>query len=70
MIRATIVFGGGRTKLDCIIRDLSTGGAKLEVASVKSIPQSFDLIVPRHRPHHCQVRWRALKELGVQFVDE
>ena len=70
MIRATIVFGGGRTKLECIIRDLSTGGAKLEVASVKSIPQSFDLIVPRHRPHHCQVRWRALKELGVQFVDQ
>lgn len=70
MIVATIVFGGGRTKLDCIIRDLSEGGARLEVASVKAVPQSFDLIVPRHRPHHCRVRWRALKELGVQFVDE
>ena len=70
MIAATIVFDAGRTRLECIIRDLSEGGARLEVATVKGVPQSFDLLVPRHRPHHCQVRWRALKELGVQFIDE
>ncbi len=69
MIIATIVFDGGRTRLDCVIRNLSEGGAKLEVATVKNIPQSFDLLVPRHRPHHCRVAWRALKELGVQFVE-
>lgn len=67
MIFATIVFDSGRTRVDCVIRNLSDGGAKLEVASVKSIPQSFDLLVPRHRPHHCRVAWRALKELGVEF---
>ena len=69
MIVATIVFDGGRTRLDCVIRDLSDGGAKLQVATVKGIPQSFDLIVPRHRPHHCRVAWRALKEMGVQFIE-
>lgn len=69
MIIAVIVFDGGRTRLDCVIRDLSDGGAKLQVATVKGIPQSFDLIVPRHRPHHCRVRWRALKEMGVQFIE-
>jgi len=68
-IIAVIVFDGGRTRLDCVIRDLSDGGAKLQVATVKGIPQSFDLIVPRHRPHHCRVRWRALKEIGVQFIE-
>ena len=70
MIVATIVYDGGRTRLDCVIRDLSEGGAKLQVATVKGIPQSFDLIVPRHRPHHCRVRWRALKEMGVQFITD
>ena len=69
MIVATIVFDGGRTRLDCVIRNLSDGGAKLEVPTVKNIPPSFDLMVPRHRPHHCRVAWRALKEIGVQFVD-
>jgi len=68
MIIATIVFDGGRTRLDCVIRNLSEGGAKLEFPTVRGVPQSFDLIVPGHRPYHCRVAWRALKELGVQFI--
>ena len=68
MIRAQIVFGGGRGRVDCIIRDLSDGGARLEVSSVGGIPQTFDLMAPGHRPHSCRVAWRALKELGVQFL--
>lgn len=66
-IQAQIVFGGGRSRVDCIIRNLSDGGAQLEVVSVGSIPQTFDLIAPGHRPHSCRVAWRALKELGVHF---
>lgn len=46
-IRAQIVFNGGRGKSDCIIRNLSDSGAKLEVATVGNIPQTFDLIAPR-----------------------
>ena len=68
MIVATIVFDGGRTRLDCVIRNLSDGGAKLEVATVKGVPQSFDLMAPGHRAQHCKVAWRSLKELGVQFI--
>lgn len=67
MIVARIVFDGGRSQVECIIRNLSESGAKLEVASVKSIPNSFDLIAPGHRPHACQVVWRALREMGVEF---
>ncbi|MEO6014081.1 MAG: PilZ domain-containing protein [Devosia sp.] len=68
MIVATAIFESGRTRVDCIIRNLSDGGAKLEFATVRGIPQSFDLLVPGHRPHQCRVAWRALKELGVQFI--
>lgn len=68
MIIATLVYGGGRTRQDCVIRNLSDGGAKLEVAAVKGIPQSFELLVPGHRPQQCRVVWRALRELGVQFL--
>ena len=67
-IAALLVYNGGRSRTDCIIRNLSDGGAKLEVASVGGIPQTFDLIAPDHRPHSCRVAWRALKELGVQFL--
>jgi hypothetical protein len=68
MIMATAIFDNGRTRLDCVIRNLSDGGAKLEFATVRGIPQTFDLLVPGHRPQHCQVAWRALKEMGVQFM--
>ena len=54
--------------MDCVIRNLSDGGAKLEVAAVRGIPDHFDLLVPGHRPQHCRIAWRALKEMGVQFL--
>jgi hypothetical protein len=68
MIPAKIVFDGGRRRVDCIIRNLSDGGAKLEVPSVGGLPNTFDLIVPSLRPHGCRVAWRALREVGVQFI--
>ncbi len=69
MIEATIVFDGGRTRMRCIIRNLSETGAKLEVASVTRIPRTFDLVVEKVRPPACGVIWRSVKELGVQFRD-
>lgn len=68
-IPAQIVFAGGRKRVDCIIRNLSDGGAKLEVAAVAGLPNSFDLVAPGHRPHACRVAWRALREMGVQFSE-
>jgi hypothetical protein len=66
IIPATIVFDGGRRRLQCIIRNISDGGVKLEVFAVSQIPATFDLLhgtqlVP------CRVVWRALKEIGVAF---
>lgn len=69
VIEATIVFDGGRTRMRCIIRNLSETGAKLEVAAVTRIPRTFDLVVDKVRPQHCVVVWRSVKELGVQFQD-
>jgi hypothetical protein len=67
-IPATVVFNGGRRRVDCIIRNLSDGGAKLEVPAVSGMPNTFDLVVPGMRPHGCRVAWRALREIGVQFI--
>jgi hypothetical protein len=68
MIIATIVFDGGNGRMDCLIRNLSEGGAKVEVASARNVPATFDLMVPGHRTQHCRVAWRALRELGIQFM--
>jgi hypothetical protein len=68
MIPARIAFGSAQRWRDCIIRNLSDSGAKLEVATVVGIPDRFDLLVEGHRPQQCRVAWRALKEMGVEFV--
>jgi hypothetical protein len=67
-IPAQIAFGAGRARRACVIRNLSDTGARLEVNTVVGIPNSFDLLVEGHRRQPCRVVWRALKEIGVQFV--
>ena len=67
-IVATLVFNGGQTRVDCLIRNLSETGAKLEVATVRNIPDTFELMAPGHRPHGCRVVWRSLKDTGVEFT--
>jgi hypothetical protein len=68
-IPALIVFDGGRRKMACIIRNLSDGGAKLEVEKVAGLPNSFDLFARGLDRRSCRVAWRALREVGVQFLN-
>jgi hypothetical protein len=53
----------------CTIRNLSAGGACLELASQVGIPDAFDLIIGEgnvRRP--CRVAWRKANRMGVQFA--
>jgi hypothetical protein len=62
-----IVFNAGRSTIDARVRNLSARGAKLQVASVVGIPDTFDLLLDGHSRQPCRVVWRTLKELGVEF---
>jgi hypothetical protein len=64
---ATIEFGGD--SIDCVIRDLSTTGAQLEVSNQTSgIPTKFTLVIPGDALHlPCAVVWRSQYRIGVHF---
>jgi hypothetical protein len=65
---ATIEFGGD--SIDCVIRDLSTTGAQLEVSNQKTggIPAKFKLVIPGDALHlPCAVVWRSQYRMGVHF---
>ena len=64
---AKIVFNAGRSTIDCTVRNLSSTGAKLLVSSVVGIPDTFDLLLDGHSKQPCRVKWRRLKEIGVEF---
>jgi len=64
-----IAFHYGSSTVSCTIRDLSLGGARLEVASSVGIPDEFTLAFDDHGPlRKCVVRRRNATSLGVEFV--
>ena len=63
---ATIEFRGD--SIDCVIRDLSTTGAALEVSNQTGIPAKFTLVIPGDALHlPCAVVWRSQYRIGVHF---
>lgn len=63
---AKIEFGG--YKRECVIRDISTSGAALEVMDQSSIPRHFNLIVPEDKLKlACAIVWRRGYRIGVTF---
>ena len=62
-----IVIDRETSALDCIVRNLSPGGALLLVPSI-AVPDQFDLILSANRTRHvCRVAWRAHDRVGVAF---
>jgi len=64
-----IIYNRRLTVIDCIIRNMSVGGACLEVAS-QYLPDEFELSIPIDCvKHHCRVAWRTPNRVGVAFED-
>ena len=57
-----------RSVVACIIRDMSTGGACLELDPAAPVPEQFDLIPNGDDPRSCRVVWRYSDRLGVAFA--
>ncbi|KAB2871179.1 MAG: hypothetical protein F9K43_09075 [Bauldia sp.] len=63
-----IVFNNGFAVFDCVLRNICSGGAMLEMESLLGIPSYFDLLTePGAPPWHCHVRWRSANQMGVAF---
>ena len=62
----TIKFRG--SAIDCLVRNLSTTGAALEVSSQTGIPERFMLVVPGDGLHlPCRTMWCNEHRIGVAF---
>jgi hypothetical protein len=67
-LKGRVLFNGGQNSLDCLIRDISPTGARLELSASVTLPDRFDLYLP-HRDETCKVhsQWRRGTQLGVAF---
>lgn len=67
-LKGRIVFNGGASTMDCLIRDLSGSGAKLELSETSALPEVFDLYVPnKDATYRATLKWRRDGGVGVTF---
>ena len=67
--RARIVFRRGYSTVDCVVLDLSEGGAKIRIGDWLPLPPNFELRIENGPPREAEVRFRARETLGVRFTD-
>ena len=59
-----------RTTIDCIVRNMSLSGARLEVSQNFILPTEFELEIPqRGSVLLCALIWRKDDAVGVKFLD-
>ena len=63
-----IVFNDGKSIIDCVVRDSSAGGARLECESFVDCPKEFTLRLANGPSYECEVTWMKVKAAGVKFV--
>ena len=63
----TLAFGG--SGIACTVRNMSEGGAAIDLDAAVTLPQSFTLSVTRDNlVRNCRPVWRSDKRVGLAFV--
>ena len=65
-----IVFNHAHSSLDCVVKEISDGGALIKVENAVAVPESFQLILNDGRSFACEIIWRKINTLGVSFAKD
>jgi|ERR1700692_434924 hypothetical protein len=57
----------GKASVPCTVRNLSDGGACLQVQSTYGLPSAFEFILDDRPPRPCKVVWLDATTVRVQF---
>jgi hypothetical protein len=67
-LRGQIYFNNRRSTLDCLIRDISSTGARLIFSDAVTVPDIVDIFIPqKEQTLRAHVQWRHGDEVGVAF---
>ena len=63
-----IVFHDGAYIYDCIVRDLSESGARVEIPEARLVPRRFYFLVSKEEvAYDCELVWRTRMMAGIRF---
>jgi hypothetical protein len=69
-LRGCVYFNKRRSAVDCLIRDLSEGGARVIFSDAVSVPDIVELYIPqKEQTVRAHVEWRHGDELGLSFPE-
>lgn len=64
-----IVTNSGHSTIDCVVRDMSLGGARLKVENGLAVPALFELLLVSEEARvPAEVVWRRPNEVGIRFA--
>ncbi|WP_299130432.1 PilZ domain-containing protein [uncultured Amaricoccus sp.] len=67
--RGRILYRRGHGAIDCVILDLSDGGARLALNGLTRLPGAFELRLESGASFPAAVSYRQADAIGVQFLD-
>ena len=60
-------FNNGYGAMECVVRNISDGGALLSFGDTSAVPSAFNLSVAGEASRPARVRWRRETAIGVEF---
>ena len=62
------IAGAGARRINCVVRNFSSTGARRAGVLPATLPQTFDLVFDDQRATlSCRVKWRRPGAVGVEF---
>jgi hypothetical protein len=66
-----IAFNRRSSTMNCLVRNLSVGGAKISFTNTATVPDKFDLTIKQKgRALLARIVWRKADEAGIVFLNE
>jgi hypothetical protein len=64
-----LIVNDGQSVIDCVIRDMSEGGAKVRITIPTVLPKQLEMLVVKNNMlYPVEVRWNRNSEAGLQFT--
>ena len=70
LMSAQVMYGAAPA-IDCIVKNFSPAGVRLEISDRTPLPNEFELNIPhKGRIYHGRIAWRGEGIVGVEFLEK
>jgi hypothetical protein len=70
VLKSAKIVLGTSSVFDCVVRDLTNGGARVKIPSAVNLPEEAAITFDSGRTYRpCRVAWRMIDQTGLQFTD-